>query len=210
MGWFSSTKRWRGGGVLRLKSCTLECWYHLGSSDSKKHLAHWHGRLIPVRFGFTRNAQKKKILVIFQEKKRAKGKLRGPQVVAPQVLLSDNRASAHVLQVMKRNRKERREEQMHEPDMLDGQMLWLLMQHLRRTSRRNVRITQTRTTRARASDAKHFPLRRVGLAAFARNRFWTQIGLISVLKTPSKNSSTLTCHFFFFFFFLTDNTHSYV
>ena len=41
--------------------------------------------------------------------------------------------------VMKRNRKERREERIHmEPDMVDGQMLWLLMQHLRRSSRRNV------------------------------------------------------------------------
>ena len=41
---------------------------------------------------------------------------------------------------MRRNRKERREERAHMdgPDMMDGQMLWLLMQHLRRTSRRNV------------------------------------------------------------------------
>ncbi len=40
---------------------------------------------------------------------------------------------------MRRNRKERAEERIHmEPDMIDGQMLWMLMQHLRRSARRRV------------------------------------------------------------------------
>ncbi len=42
-------------------------------------------------------------------------------------------------QLMRRNRKERAEERIHmEPDMIDGQMLWMLMQHLRRSARRRV------------------------------------------------------------------------
>ena len=42
------------------------------------------------------------------------------------------------VQLVSKNRKERDEERVNEPDMIDGQMLWLLMQHLRRTSRRRV------------------------------------------------------------------------
>jgi hypothetical protein len=43
-------------------------------------------------------------------------------------------------QLTKQNRKERAQERANEPDMLDGQMLWLLMQHLRRSARRRVSI----------------------------------------------------------------------
>jgi len=42
-------------------------------------------------------------------------------------------------QTMKKNKKEREEDRSHEPEMIDGQMLWFLMQHLRR-SRRAVRF----------------------------------------------------------------------
>ncbi|OWF53833.1 DDB1- and CUL4-associated factor 8-like [Mizuhopecten yessoensis] len=37
---------------------------------------------------------------------------------------------------MKKNRKEREEELVNEPDMIDGQMLWYLMHHIRRAQRR--------------------------------------------------------------------------
>ncbi|KAJ8316054.1 hypothetical protein KUTeg_006068 [Tegillarca granosa] len=39
--------------------------------------------------------------------------------------------------VLKRNKKERDEERVNEPDMLDGQMLWYIMHQLRRVRRRN-------------------------------------------------------------------------
>ena len=41
-------------------------------------------------------------------------------------------------QVMRRNRREREDERSSEPDMVDGQMLWLLMQRLRRHARNRV------------------------------------------------------------------------
>ncbi|XP_060086234.1 DDB1- and CUL4-associated factor 8-like [Ylistrum balloti] len=37
---------------------------------------------------------------------------------------------------MKKNRKEREEEMVNEPDMIDGQMLWYIMHHIRRAQRR--------------------------------------------------------------------------
>ena len=41
---------------------------------------------------------------------------------------------------MRRNRREREDERSSEPDMVDGQMLWLLMQRLRRHARNRVGI----------------------------------------------------------------------
>jgi WD repeat-containing protein 42A len=46
---------------------------------------------------------------------------------------------AGLARVTRRNTKEREEERENEPDMIDGQMLWLLMQHLRRSARRRAR-----------------------------------------------------------------------
>lgn len=40
-----------------------------------------------------------------------------------------------IKQTMKKNKKEREEDRSHEPEMIDGQMLWFLMQHLRRSRR---------------------------------------------------------------------------
>ena len=39
---------------------------------------------------------------------------------------------------MKKNRRDRDEERANEPDMIDGQMLWFLMQQFRRNARRQV------------------------------------------------------------------------
>ncbi|XP_064651323.1 DDB1- and CUL4-associated factor 8-like [Lineus longissimus] len=41
--------------------------------------------------------------------------------------------------ITKKNKKERDEERMQEPDVLDNQMFWFLMHHLRRSSRRRAR-----------------------------------------------------------------------
>ena len=49
---------------------------------------------------------------------------------------------------MRRNRKEREEERSSEPDMVDGQMLWLLMQRLRRHARNRVSAATRRGRRA--------------------------------------------------------------
>ena len=37
---------------------------------------------------------------------------------------------------MKTNQREREEERRREPDTIDGEMLWILWRHIRRTERR--------------------------------------------------------------------------
>ena len=39
---------------------------------------------------------------------------------------------------MKRNHREREDERSSEPDMIDGHMMWVLLQHLRRSARSRV------------------------------------------------------------------------
>ena len=42
-------------------------------------------------------------------------------------------------QLMRKNRREREEERISEPDMIDGHMMWVLLQRLRRSARRQAR-----------------------------------------------------------------------
>ena len=44
-------------------------------------------------------------------------------------------------QQCRKNRRERLKDRNHEPEMIDGQMLWFIMHHFRRSARRRVSIT---------------------------------------------------------------------
>lgn len=41
-----------------------------------------------------------------------------------------------ILQTVKTNQSDREEERRREPEMIDGEMLWVLWRHIRRTERR--------------------------------------------------------------------------
>lgn len=41
-------------------------------------------------------------------------------------------------QATKKNKRDREDDRYHEPEMIDGQMLWFIMHHFRRSARRRV------------------------------------------------------------------------
>ena len=49
---------------------------------------------------------------------------------------SMNNSMLFELQTVKTNQREREEERRREPDTIDGEMLWILWRHIRRTERR--------------------------------------------------------------------------